>query len=74
MRLVTPLSESVSSGIVCFEVEGRSPESVVRDLAARRIVVTVTPYATRYVRLSPAIVNTPEEIDAAIAAVREITA
>lgn len=74
VRLITPLSERVSSGIVCFDVDGRSPEAVVGDLAARRVVATVTPYATRYVRLSPAMVNSPEEIDAAIAAVREVAA
>ena len=71
VQLITPLSERVSSGIVCFEVDGRSPEEVVRGLAAHRVVATVTPYATRYVRLSPAMVNTPEEIDAAIAAVQD---
>ena len=35
----------------------------------RGIVASVTPYATRYVRLGPGIVNTPEHVDAAVRAI-----
>ena len=45
------------------------PQSSSQRLAARRIVASVTPYAVRYVRLGPGIVNTPAEIDAAIRAI-----
>ena len=69
---ITPLSKSVSSGIVCFDVEGMSAATAVSRLFARGIVATVTPYATTYVRLAPSIVNTPDEVDAAISAVREV--
>ena len=58
----------LSAGLVCFEVGGIDPGEVVRRLAARRIVASVTPYAQRYVRLGPGIVNTPAEIDAAVRA------
>ena len=74
VQLVTPLPESVSSGIVCFDVEGMSAGTAVGRLAGRGIVATVTPYATTYVRLAPSIVNSPDDIDAAIAAVREVAA
>jgi isopenicillin-N epimerase len=74
VQLITPLPESVSSGIVCFDVEGMSAATAVGLLGARGIVATVTPYATTYARLAPSILNSPAEVDAAIAAVREIAA
>jgi selenocysteine lyase/cysteine desulfurase len=72
VRLRTPQSPGLSAGLVCFEVEGRDPAEVVSRLAAKRIVASVTPYATRYVRLGPGIVNTPEHVDAAVRAVRAL--
>ena len=57
VRLRTPAGAGLSAGLVCFEVDGRDPDEVVRRLAARRIVASVTPYARRYVRLGPGIVN-----------------
>lgn len=69
VRLRTPQSPGLSAGLVCFEVAGRDPSEVVARLAARGIVGSVTPYATRYVRLGPGIVNTPEHVDAAVRAV-----
>jgi selenocysteine lyase/cysteine desulfurase len=69
VRLRTPRSPGLSAGLVCFEVAGRDPSEVVARLASRRIVASVTPYATRYVRLGPGIVNTPEHVDAAVRAI-----
>ena len=72
VRLRTPQSPGLSAGLVCFEVAGRDPAEVVAHLASRRIVASVTPYALRYVRLGPGIVNTPEHVDAAVAAVASL--
>jgi selenocysteine lyase/cysteine desulfurase len=69
VRLRTPASGALSAGLVCFEVEDVDPATVVQRLAARRIIASVTPYAQRYVRVGPGIVNTPAEIDAAVRAV-----
>jgi selenocysteine lyase/cysteine desulfurase len=69
VRVRTPAGSGLSAGLVCFEVDGLDPFEVVRRLAARRIVASVTPYAQRYVRLGPGIVNTPAELDAAVRAV-----
>jgi selenocysteine lyase/cysteine desulfurase len=69
VRLRTPSAAALSAGLVCFEVAGLDAQTVVERLAARRIVASVTPYAQRYVRLGPGIVNTPAEIDAAVRAV-----
>ena len=70
VRLVTPQSATLSAGIVCFEVDGQEPFDLVERLYARhRIVASVTPYANRYVRLGPSILNTPAEVDRVVRAV-----
>jgi isopenicillin-N epimerase len=53
-------------------VRGLSPQQVVDRLAARRIVATVTPYTTSYARLAPGLLNTERDVDAALAAIREL--
>lgn len=72
VTLYTPASDDLSAGIVCFEVAGMEPHEAVDRLAAHRIVGSVTPYATKYVRLAPCILNSPEEVEAALRAVREL--
>jgi isopenicillin-N epimerase len=72
VRLKTPLDETLSAGLVCVEVEGMDPGEVVGRLDERGIVASVTPYATQYVRFGPSILNTPEEIDEAVAAIAEL--
>lgn len=70
VELVTPMSESLSSGIVSFDVAGLDPRQAVRRLRNDHVIASVTPYAVRHVRLTPSIRNTPEEVDRALAAVR----
>jgi len=74
VKLHTPQSEALSAGLVCFEVEGVGPQEVVDRLRARKIIASETPYATSYARFSPGLLNTPEEIDRAVAAVAAMTA
>jgi selenocysteine lyase/cysteine desulfurase len=57
---------------VCFDVDGMRPHAVVRALRERGILATVTPYATRHARLTPSVINTEVEIEAALRAVREL--
>jgi isopenicillin-N epimerase len=73
VRLITPLSPSLSSGIVSFDVEGMNPWDAVRRLRDEQVIASVTPYAVRYARLTPSIRNSPEEVDRALAAVRSLT-
>lgn len=68
----TPLSEALSAGITCFEVEGVDPETVVKRLLEHKIVASDSPYLTSYARLTPGLLNTPDEVDRAVAAVRSI--
>ena len=62
IRLVTPVSEDLSAGINCFEVDGMKPEDAVKKLLTKNIIASASPYKTSYVRLTPSIVNTEEEV------------
>jgi selenocysteine lyase/cysteine desulfurase len=68
----TPMSDDVSAGMVCFEVDGMSPAGVVSRLRERSIVASTTPYAVTYARLSAAIFNTVQKIDQIMSVVHEL--
>jgi selenocysteine lyase/cysteine desulfurase len=72
VRLRTPLSDEVSSGISCFEVGGLKPDDVVDRLAKKKIVATVTPYAIKYARASFSVINSPQDVEVTLRALREI--
>jgi isopenicillin-N epimerase len=73
VRVITPAADELSAGIVCFEIEALPAREAVDALRARhRIVASVTPYAAEYVRLGPTIANGPEDVDAALRAVRAL--
>ena len=74
VTLHTPMSQDLSAGITCFEVTGLAPRQVVERLRQRNIVGTVTPYATKYVRLAPSLINSAEEIDTTLRAINELRA
>lgn len=63
IKLITPEREEVSAGINCFEVNGVKPEDVVKKLLSKNIIASASPYKTSYVRLTPSIINTEEEVD-----------
>jgi len=71
VTLMTPLAEDLSAGIVCFEVEGQKPQQVVDHLRQRRIMASVTPYATQYVRLAPSLLTSPEEVEKTLQELRK---
>ena len=73
VRLVTPIAETDSSGLVCFDVMGMgAPEAVRRLATEHRISASVTPYATEHVRLGCGLQVGEEDVDAAIEAVRAL--
>jgi selenocysteine lyase/cysteine desulfurase len=72
VKLYTPTAERLSAGIACFDVRGLAPPEVVARLRARRIIATVSPYVPSYARISPSILNTPEEVEMALDALRSI--
>ncbi len=69
----TPRSGSLSAGLVAFEVAGLTPAEVVKQLLARRIIASTSPYAITYARLAPSLVNTPEQVEQAVRSVRAIS-
>jgi selenocysteine lyase/cysteine desulfurase len=75
VRLRTPREEELSSGLVCCELAGADPGEVVDRLRERhRVIASVTPYRTRYVRFGPSVANTPGDVDAALEGVTALLA
>jgi selenocysteine lyase/cysteine desulfurase len=72
VKLYTPRDENLSSGIVCFDIDGMSPRDVVGRLRQRKIIATPTPYADSHARVSPSIRNSPQEIDIALREIRAL--
>lgn len=72
VKLYTPRDENLSSGIVCFDVDGMSPREVVGRLRQKDIIATPTPYARSHARVSPSIRNSPQEIDIALREIRAL--
>ena len=71
--LVTPRSAALSAGIVCLDVPGQpAPRVVNRLLAEHRIVASVTPYATEYVRLGPGLYTSRADVDRAVRALAAV--
>jgi selenocysteine lyase/cysteine desulfurase len=62
ITLRTPRSGDLSAGIVCFDIAGWTPERAVEHLKTRRILASVTPYATKHVRMAPSLVTSADEI------------
>ena len=67
VRLITPRSRDLSAGIVCFEINGWKPDPAVEHLRTRRIMASVTPYATQYIRLAPSLVTLESDVDQTLA-------
>jgi selenocysteine lyase/cysteine desulfurase len=73
VKVHTPKSGELSAGLVCFEVDGVKPADVVKRLLARNIIASTSPYAITYARLAPSLMNTPEQVEQAVRAVRGIS-
>ena len=72
IQLYTPRDESLSAGMVCFDVKGMKPEDVVKRLLAQHIVGSTTPYRVSYARVACSLVNTPQEVETVLRAIREL--
>lgn len=73
VKLHTPMSGELSAGLVAFDVEGLAPAEVVKQLLVRNIIASTSPYVVTCARLAPSLVNTGEEVERAVRAVREIS-
>jgi selenocysteine lyase/cysteine desulfurase len=72
VRVYTPLSEELSAGLVCFDVGNLRPQVVVERLHERKVIATVTPYATAYTRLAAGLLNSEDQVDRVIEEVRAL--
>ncbi|MGH2588258.1 MAG: aminotransferase class V-fold PLP-dependent enzyme [Dehalococcoidia bacterium] len=73
VTLYTPMADSLSAGLVCFDVQGMSPRTVVQRLRDQRIIATTTPYSPSYARLAAGLLNSPAEVDQVLREVRALT-
>jgi len=72
ITLHTPVSQDLSSGIVCFEVAGMAPRQVIDRLRQKNIIGSVTPYATQYARVAPSLLTSPEEIEQTLREIQKL--
>jgi isopenicillin-N epimerase len=72
VKLYKPRGSTLSAGLICFDVNGIQPKVVVKRLLERKIVASTTPYGISYARLAPSLVNTPQEVDATLRAIRAL--
>lgn len=63
VRLHTPTDPELSAGIICFEVEGLEPMTVVERFAEQGITASSSPYRVSYPRLAPSLMNDEAEIE-----------
>ncbi|GAA6186174.1 aminotransferase class V-fold PLP-dependent enzyme [Aliiglaciecola sp. NS0011-25] len=67
VTLYTPESSALSSGLVCFDVDGIDPETVVKRMHKKGIIMSSTPYRKSYARFAPSLLNNEQEIETALA-------
>jgi selenocysteine lyase/cysteine desulfurase len=66
VTLHTPMSTSLSSGLVCFDVDGVAPDTVVKRMHDKGIIMSSTPYRQSHPRFAPSLLNNENEIDVAL--------
>lgn len=74
INIITPMSEEVSAGINCFEVDGMKHADVVKKLLTKKIIASESPYKVSYVRLTPSIINSEEEVSICLRELEQIKA
>ncbi|MGH9211401.1 MAG: aminotransferase class V-fold PLP-dependent enzyme [Acidimicrobiales bacterium] len=72
VRVVTPSAPELSAGIVCVDIDGQQPSSLIDPLLEGAIVASMTPYDDAYLRFGPSIVTSPEDVDAAVSALASL--
>jgi len=73
VKLQTPMSDKLSAGMICFLVDGLTPDATVERLKKLGIVASTTPpYKYKYARVTPGLWNTPAEVDATLRAIHSL--
>jgi isopenicillin-N epimerase len=68
----TPAAKDLSAGMVCFDVKGLKGKETVHRLLQKKILASTTPYKVPFARVACGIMNTPEEVEATLRAVRAL--
>jgi selenocysteine lyase/cysteine desulfurase len=68
----TPASSELSSGMVCFDVNGMDASSVVKAMHNKGIIMRSTPYRKSYARFAPSLINNEQEIELALAQIKAL--
>ncbi len=74
IKLHTPMSSDLSSGINCFDVDGLDAKQTIEKLHQANIIGSTTPYRKVYARLTPCIINTEEEVQQCIKVLENLKA
>jgi isopenicillin-N epimerase len=69
VKLYTPMADSVSAGIICFDVNGMKPSQVVARLRQQRIIASESPYQVSYARVAPSLLTLSDDVDKTVRAI-----
>ncbi|MFQ3323452.1 MAG: selenocysteine lyase/cysteine desulfurase [Pseudomonadales bacterium] len=66
VKLYTPISTELSSGFVCFDINGMAQIDVVKNMYGQGVVMSNTPYRESYARFAPSLFNDEKQIAQAV--------
>jgi selenocysteine lyase/cysteine desulfurase len=70
IELKTPRDPELSAGLTCCLRGDEQPRTTVEQLRAQKVLASVTPYATPYVRFGTGLFSSEADVDAALGALR----
>ncbi len=72
VHLYTPVDPALSAGINAFKIGSLSAAEAVKAFHDEGIFASASPYAESYVRLTPCVINTEEEVDQCIEVIQKL--
>jgi selenocysteine lyase/cysteine desulfurase len=74
VRTHTPRDPSLSAGIIAFEVDGYTPDQVVKRLHDQQIIASVVPgfYSPLLARVAPSLLTVEEDVDRTLRAIASL--
>ena len=72
VRLHTPLSPELSSGLIAYEIDGMKPRDTIMQLFARGVVSADSPYHQSYARLAPSLLNSEQDIETTVGHIEQL--
>lgn len=72
VKLYTPMSDSASAGIICFDVNGMKSSQVVARLREQRIIASESPYQVSDARVAPSLLTLPDDVDRTVRVIRAL--